>query len=188
MKASAYPRLFTSYHGGWDELSHQHPNAVSAFFSSVLPGSLLTVAMILFAATRHGDYYAPGVPLDRWYQVAGIFLLAQWFSVFLMAGIIYAIAHNRHLAARFDDCFFLSAGSAISMWLSSLTLLVPSLPFNIVCALVGLLAAFSLLIHGLPAMVGEKEGIEAMDLAYTVIAAGGILWAILCGMLILPLL
>jgi hypothetical protein len=52
----------------------------------------------------------------------------------------------------------------------------------------GLAAAFSLMFHGLPTMIGEDEGVDAMDLAYTVMSAGATLWVLLCALVIMPML
>lgn len=188
MKASAYPLMFVSYHDGWDELSRQHPTAAAVLLKLVLPATLLPVAMILYAASRHGDYYAPGVAKSAWIVVAQLFFVAQLASVPLMAWIIKSTATARKLQCTHNRSFQLAATSAVPLWLSSLTLLVPNMLFNAVCVVAGLMGAFSLLFHGLPAMIGEEEGIDAMDIAYTVMAAGATLWVLLCALVLMPIL
>lgn len=188
MKAFDYPSMLVSYHDGWDTVRHQHPTAAATLLKLVLPMVMLPVAMILYAANRHGDYYAPGVPASAWIVVAELFFVAQLASVPLMAWVIQSAAGTRHLHCRFNRCFQLAATSAIPLWLSSLTLLVPSILFNAVCVVGGLAGAFSLMYHGLPAMIGEEEGIDAMGLAYTVMAAGATLWVLLCALVIMPML
>lgn len=188
MKALDYPLMLVSYHDGWDTLRHQQPTAAATLLKLVLPAVMLPVAMILYAASRHGDYYAPGEPASAWIVVAELFFVAQLASVPLMAWVIQSAAGTRQLQCSFDRCFQLAATSAIPLWLSSLTLLVPSILFNAVCVVGGLAGAFSLMYHGLPAMIGEEEGVEAMGLAYTVMAAGATLWVLLCALVIMPML
>lgn len=188
MKATAYPLMFVSYHDGWDELSRRHPTATATLLKLVLPAVLLPVAMILYAASRHGNYYAPGVPQSGWIAVAELFFVAQLVSVPLMALVIKSAASTRHLHCDLNRCFQLAATSAIPLWLSSLTLLVPNMLFNATCVVAGLLGAFSLMFHGLPAMIGEEEGVESMGIAYTVLAAGATLWILLCALVLMPIL
>ncbi len=188
MKALDYPLMLVSYHDGWDTLRHEHPTATATLLKLVLPAVMLPVAMILYTASRHGAYYAPGEPASAWIVVAELFFVAQLASVPLMAWVIQSAASTRNLHCQFDRCFQLAATSAIPLWLSSLTLLVPNILFNAMCVVGGLAAAFSLMYHGLPAMIGEEEGVEAMGLAYTVMAAGATLWVLLCALVIMPML
>ena len=154
----------------------------------VLPAVMLPVIMILYAASQHGSYYAPHTPTSAWIVVAELFFVAQLVSVPLMAGVIQSVARTHQLQTTFNRCFQLAATSAIPLWLSSLTLLVPNILFNAVCVVGGLAAAFSLMFHGLPTMIGEDEGVDAMDLAYTVMSAGATLWVLLCALVIMPML
>lgn len=188
MKAFDYPLMLASYHSGWDTLRQKHPTATATLLKLVLPAVMLPVAMILYAASHHGDYYAPGTPASAWIVVAELFFVAQLASVPLMALVIQSAAASRHRRSSFDRCFQLAATSAIPLWLSSLTLLVPSILFNATCVAGGLVAAFSLMYHGLPAMIGEEEGVDAMGLAHTVMAVGATLWILLCALVIMPIL
>lgn len=188
MKITAYPQMLLSYHEGWTELARQRPAAAATLLRLVLPAVLLPVAMILYAASRHGAYYAPGTPVGAWMVIAELFFVAQLLSVLMMAWLVRALARSRGFDCGFDRALQLTATSAVPLWLSSLTLLLPNMLFNAVSVLAGLLAAFSLMFHGLPAMVGEDEGLAAMDMAYTVLCAGAALWALLCALVLLPLL
>ena len=160
MKALDYPLMLVSYHDGWDTLRHQHPTATTTLLKLVLPAVMLPVAMILYAASRHGTYYGPDIPTSAWIVVAELFFVAQLASVPLMAWVIQSAATTRQRRCSFDRCFQLAATSAIPLWLSSLTLLVPSILFNAVCVTGGLAAAFSLMYHGLPAMIGGRQAKE----------------------------
>jgi hypothetical protein len=188
MKVIDYPLMLVSYHDGWDTLSRQHPTATTMLLKLVLPAVILPVSMILYAASRHGAYYAPDTPASAWIVVAELFFVAQLMSVPLMAWVIQSIAETQHISCRFDRCFQLAATSAIPLWLSSLTLLVPNILFNAACVAGGLGAAFSLMYHGLPTMIGEEEGVDAMGMAYTVIAAGATLWVLLVALVLMPML
>lgn len=187
MKLSAYPRMMFSFHDGWDELHRQPPAVISVMLKLVLPFSLLPALMILYAGYANGSYYSAGADLSRWEDAASLFLIAELATVPLMAWVLQSIAGTKGLKAQYHDSFLLAASAALPLWLSSLVLFVPNLAFNLVGALLGLVASFAMLYHGLPAMFGTDEDIESMDLAYSALSAGGAAWAILVALVLLPL-
>ncbi|WP_137938457.1 Yip1 family protein [Chitinivorax sp. B] len=187
MKLSAYSRMITSFHVGWDELHRDPPSIISMMINLVLPFSLLPAAMILYAGHVNGQLYVPNASIDRWNTIALLFLVAELATVPLMAWVLRLIAESKQLQATYRDGFVVAAAAAIPLWLSSLVLLIPNPAINLIGVLLGLLASFAMLYHGLPEMFGTDEGIESLDLAYSSISAGGAAWTLLMAMVLLLL-
>ncbi|AOX99789.1 Yip1 family protein [Jeongeupia sp. USM3] len=187
MKVSDYPHMLTSYHKGWDELKARHPASLRILLSLVIPLSLLPAAMILYAGGINGAYYAPDAPFSRWIAVSVIFFCAEIITVSLMATVIRQIAAIRDFSTDRDSAYLLAALGAVPLWLSALTLFVPSIAFNAFCGMVGLGASFCLLYHGVPSLLGTSEDIEAQDVAYLVMSVGAAAWALLCAIVLVPL-
>lgn len=188
MKPLDYPKMIFSFHTGWDELREIHPSIVKVSAGLVLPLSLLPALMIALAGNLHGNYYEPGVALQRWYDVAGLFFLAELATVPLMAWIIHLIAKDKGRPVRFHDSYLLAALTPIPLWLSALSLLVPSLQFNAIIGVLGLAASGSLLYHGVSNILGIEETLDAQDVTYKVFAIGAIAWGVLVALVVLPVM
>lgn len=188
MKATAYTHMLTSFHEGWDELHEAHPTALSFFLKLVLPLSLLPVLMVLYAGSRYGQYYGPSVSMTHWETLAVAFFIAEMLTVPSMAWIIRQLAQAHKAHSDYDGSYALAAIAAVPMWLSSLTLFVPSVPFNLACAFTGLAMACALVYHGIPAMLGKERDEDVRDMTYLVMWIGGGAWAILCAILSMPFL
>ncbi|HSC81689.1 MAG TPA: DUF1282 domain-containing protein, partial [Chitinolyticbacter sp.] len=154
----------------------------------VLPLSLLPALMILYAGFVNGVMYAPTLSLTGWMLIAAVFLAAELGTVTLMGWIIHQLTARHMSEGDYDGSFLLAAVAAVPMWLSSLTLFVPNLPFNIACAVLGLIAACALVYHGLPTMVGEHDQAELRDTTYLVMWMGAGAWAVLSMLILLLML
>ncbi|GAA5785906.1 hypothetical protein GCM10007860_30700 [Chitiniphilus shinanonensis] len=187
MKLADYSQMFVSYHEGWDQLVAAHPDRKAVFYKLVLPLSMIPAFMILYAGTLYGSYYAPVLSEAGWVLLAAIFLAAELGTVALMGWVIQQLA-LRHTGNGYDGGFLLAAVSAVPMWLSSLTLFVPNLTFNMVCAVLGLLAACALVYHGVPTMAGHERREDVRDMTYLVMWIGVGSWAILSILVLLPML
>ena len=180
-------RMLMSSEDGWDELARSHPSLAASFGKVVLPASLLSSAMIVYAARFHGEVYAPAVPFRQWCYVALLFLLVSWLCVPLMGYVIqHSVRSTRPLAYR--DCYRLAAIAPLPIWLSALTLIVPSPLFNLLAEVAGLFASAGLILHGLEALFEHDHWVRALSITYTVCAVGALVWALVIGLLVLPLL
>ncbi|WP_024304564.1 YIP1 family protein [Pseudogulbenkiania sp. MAI-1] len=180
-------RMMVSSQDGWDELARSHPSLGASFAKVVLPASLLGSAMILYAAYFHADVYAPAVPFRHWLYIALLFLLVSWLCVSLMAYVIqHAVRSTRPLAYR--DCYRLAAIAPLPIWLSALTLMVPSPLFNMLAGVAGLFASAGLILHGLDALFEHDHWVRTLSVTYTVFSVGALVWAMVIGLLVLPLL
>lgn len=188
MKPLDYPKMMFSFHTGWDELRGIHPSIVKVSAGLVLPLSLVPALMIAAAGYLHGNYYEADLSLQRWYDVAGLFFLAELATVPLMAWVIHLIAKDKGHPIQFHDSYLLAAVTPIPLWLSALSLFVPSLQFNGTIGLLGLMASCSLLYHGVSAILGIEETLDVQDVTYKVFAIGAIAWGLLVALLVLPIM
>ncbi|KAF0812548.1 hypothetical protein IGB42_02837 [Andreprevotia sp. IGB-42] len=187
MKASSYPHMLVSYHEGWDELQAAHPATLGIFLKLVLPLSLLPVLMMLYAGNHYGQYYGGEVSMSHWQTVAAAFFVAEMITVPGIAWIIRQLARAHKAHSDYDGSYLLAAVSAVPMWLSSLTLFVPYLAFNVACAFTGLAMACALVYHGIPAMLGKERDEDVRDMTYLIMWIGGGAWAILSAILSMPI-
>ena len=185
---SDYSHMLVSDHQGWDHLHAHCPNARLTFLRLVLPLSVLPALMLLYAATHSGDFYAPGLAVEAWAGMAVLFFIAELFTVRLMSELIHRLARGIAPQTGFDSAFLLAALAAVPLWVSSLTLFVPSVPFNVACALAGLIASCAMLYHGVPAMLGHARDEDTRDLTWLTMWIGTGAWAILSAIAALPVM
>ena len=65
------------------------------------------------------------------------------------------------------------------LWLSSLSLLVPSLSFGVVVGGVALFASFGLIYHGVYALFQLREPVKAFQMASVICGTGLLAWLLL---------
>lgn len=174
------PKMVFSFHDGWDEMIRIHPSITRMFAMVVLPLSLLPPAMIVYAAGRYGDVFAPGVSIQQWHTAAGIFFVAQLLTVPAMAWLIHLIVTKTYdVRAEYHECFTLAAIAPIPLWLSSLALFVPSLPVNVVIGVVALFGSTGLIYHGVYALFHMRENLQAFQMATVIAGTGLFVWLVL---------
>ena len=183
---SDYSHMLVSDHQGWDRLHAHCPNARLTFLRLVLPLAVLPTLMLLYAGAQNGGFYAPGLALSAWAGFAALFLIAELFTVRLMSELIHRLAQHIAPHTSFDSAFLLASLAAVPLWVSSLTLFVPSVPFNALCAFCGLVASCAMLYHGVPAMLGHARDEDTQDLTWLTMWIGIGAWAILAAIAALP--
>jgi hypothetical protein len=188
MVISNYMKMLISSESGWRELEKIHPKVSSMFIFLVLPMSLVPPAMIAFAGSSYGSSYFEHANPGMWISSALIFLFAQLFTVPLMALTIQSIAESRNIKTEFHKTFSIAAIAAVPMWLSSVALFVHSPLFVISMALVGLIAAISLMYHGIEGLLHMHEEVEVAAITHTTISTGVVVWTMLIALVFLPLL
>jgi hypothetical protein len=188
MKISAYSHMLVSDHAGWDELRAQHPVARGTFFNLVLPLSVLPAVMIMWAGVMHGSFYAPNAPASYWLTTALVFFVAELISVRGMAWVIDLLSRQLMGKRDHDSSYLLATLAAVPLWLSSLTLFVPVVAFNMLCGVLGLAIACMLLYHGIPAMLGHERDEDTRDMTWLTMWIGAGAWAILGVIAALPVI
>lgn len=179
MNVLQMPRMIFSFSEGWDDLIRIHPSIARLFALVVLPLSLLPPAMIYYAGGRYGDVFVPGITPAQWHAAAGIFFLAELFTVPIMAWLIHLVARVNNAATDYHACFTLAAIAPVPMWLSSLTLFVPNLSVGVIVGGLGLLGSVGLIYRGVYALFAMREDIKALQMATVIAGAGLFMWLML---------
>jgi len=185
MTPQSVVRLALADRGGWDELQRIPLPLVQLFLRVVLPLSLLPPAMVYYAGTYHGEEFMTGFGGKSWLTVAAAFLLAEWATVAGMGWVIKAIAAANGVRCEYRDAYLLAALSPIPLWLSSLTLFVPSFPLAVGVSMVALALSIGITYHGVRSLCRANEDVVAAFVAHGVVAVGLMAWALLL-MLIIP--
>lgn len=182
-----YAKLPFSFDGGWNELRSRHPSVRRTFLRLVLPFSLLPPAMLLYAGVHHGDLVTDA-PLSHWEAVALVFLAAELLTVPLMGWAIRSIAQVHRLRVDAKAAFRLAAIAAIPMWLSSTGLASAAVGPMAGALFAGLFLSAAVLYRGTFNFLKMDDPMQAQALSCQAFAVGGLVWAFLCGMVILPLM
>jgi hypothetical protein len=183
-----YAKMPFSFHEGWDKVYAERPSVLPTFMFVVLPFSLLAPAMLIYAGNHHAAAYMLDGTAARWQAVALIFFLGELATVPLMGMVIRQAASAHNISADPRDTLLLAAIVSVPMCLSSLALAVPDLGVLIVILLLGFALAAGLLYRGTYFVLRLKDPLQAQALAAQVFAAGGLVWALLCGFVLLMVL
>ncbi len=159
----------------WPEFAILNKQVAKVFLYLVVPFSLLPPAMIALAGIRYGN----GVSDTYWSGFAVVLFLAEIVSVSLMSWLIQRSARNHQQEISYRNAYLLAAIAPIPLWLSSLGLLVPSVAFNAVIAVVALGLSCGLVYHGVRSFCQIAEGAHAGAITRVVIGAGLFAWAAL---------
>lgn len=179
MNVLQMPRMIFSFSDGWDDLIRRHLSIARLFAWLVLPLSLLPPAMIYYAGGSYGDVFVPGITPEQWHRAAQIFFVAELLTVPVMAWLIHLVSRINNADSNYHACFTLAAIAPVPMWLSSLTLFVPSLWIGMVVGGLGLLCSVGLIYHGVVALFSLKDDIKAQQMATVIAGAGLFMWLIL---------
>ena len=120
-----------------------------------------------------------------WGAIAVVFFVAEMATLAFMGWFIRQVADGNGLRIDYHDAYVIAAIAPIPMWLSALGLLMPSLGFSVVLALVGLGLSCSLVYHGIEGLTHSREDVSAAGIVQTVIGAGLVAWALLLMLLLL---
>ena len=179
MKLSTLSQLPFSADRGWPEIERIHPRLVKLFAFLVLPLSLLPPAMLYYAGTHYPEVFLPQAADRDWGLIAGVFFLAEMVTLLVMGWLIREVAQTNGLRIDNHDAYLLAAIAPIPLWLSSLGLLVPSLAFNVVLALVALGVSCGIIYRGIEGLCHTREDVSAAGIVQIVTGAGLMAWALL---------
>lgn len=188
MSLLKYAKMPFSFQEGWDQIGAVRPSVLKTFFLLVLPLSLLPPAMLLYAGGHHTQAYRLDADLAHWLELAQAFFAAELITVPLMAMVIKQVASTRHISADFGDTYRLAAITAVPMWLSSLGLAIPQMWPMIGVIVLGLGIAASVLYRGCYSVLKMRDPMDAQLLSCEAFAFGAMVWALLCGFVLLNLM
>lgn len=171
MMLSDFPRMFVSEKNGWNDIDRSHFSARWFFRSLVTPLSLLPPVMYGYAETMHpGVIFPLSVPALTPMQlmVTGIvFYVAQLLMVGYMAMLIQRMAQGRDHDPGYDASYALAAIAPVPLWLSALSMVVPSRGFVLAVGALAWIASVALIRHGVRPLLhidDEKTGHYVADI------------------------
>lgn len=188
MSLFKYAKMPFSFHDGWEQVYAGRPSVLKIFLFLVLPFSMLPPAMLIYAGNHHAAAYMMDGTPGRWQIVALTFFLAELLTVPLMGAMIRQVAAVQKIDADSKDSFLLAAIMSVPMCLSSLGLAIPNLWLMMAIVVLGFAVAAGLLYHGTYHILRLKDPMQAQALSSEVFATGGLVWALLCGFVLITLM
>lgn len=195
MMLTHVPGMLVSEKTGWDEIDRSHFTAKWFQKSLVLPMSLLPPALYIFAEKVYpGAIFPLSVPaltVAQLIVVALVFYGLQVLMVSYMAMIIERMALGRDHDPGYDSAYALAAIAPVPLWLSSLSLLVPSLGFAVFVVALAWVGSVALIRHGVRPLLHITDEKTGHYIANMVTMAGVIAWLallVVSGMLLSVLL
>lgn len=179
MSILSISKMVFSSQDGWLELEKTRPSAGKLFATLCLPLSLLPPALLFHAGSQYGDVFLEGSGDKPWAMIAVAFFLAEWLTLLGMGWFIRQFAAGQQVTISARDAYLLAGIAPIPLWLSSLGLLIPSLPVNAGLSLLALAASCSLIYHGVYALCHLHEDVTAAAITQAVIGAGLAAWSML---------
>ena len=177
---SHIPGMLVSDKTGWEEIDRSHFSARWFFKSLVMPMSLLPPVLYAYAEMVHpGVVFPLSVPALTPMQlvVTGIvFYCVQIMMVGYMAMIVQRMSMARDHDPGYDSAYALAAIAPVPLWLASLALLVPSLPFVLAVGAAAWIVSILLIRHGVGPLLHIDEAKVAHYVADMVTGAGVLAW------------
>lgn len=163
----------------WNLLEKAHPSLLKTFVLLVLPLSMLPPAMLYYAGTYHGNEFMAGFTDRNWGSVSALFFGAELLTVGLMGFVIRWIARLNGASVNWQNAQLLAFAAPVPLWLSSLSLFVPSFPFVMAVCCAALALACFIIFQGIEALLHIDEDVTAANIAYGIMGIGAIAWALL---------
>ncbi len=174
------PQMLLSDRTGWDEIDRSHHSSRWFLRSLVMPMSLLPPVMYAYAELMHpGQVFPLQVPALTMAQLAVVgvvFYGVQVAMVAYMAMLIQRMAQARGHAAAYDGAYALAAIAPVPLWLSSLSLFVPSTAFAMAAVVLAWFASVALIRHGVRPLLHIADDRVAHYVANVVTLAGVAAW------------
>lgn len=175
MNLQSLSKMPFSSGAAWPEFAVLNKEVAKVFLYLVVPFSLLPPVMIAMAGIQYGN----GISDSYWSKFAVVLFLAEIVSVSLMAWLIAYCARAYGEELSYRNAYLLAAIAPVPLWLSSLGLLVPSLAFNAVIAVVALCLSYGLIHHGVRSFCNIAQGTNAGAITRLVFGVGLLVWAAL---------
>lgn len=174
------PRMLVSEQRGWEDIDRSRFSHRWFFRSVVMPLSLLPPVLYIYAELMHpGAVFPLSVPAMTGTQllvIGVVFYAMQLAMVGYMAMLIQRMALGRDHDPGYDGAYALAAIAPVPLWLSSLSLLVPSTGFVMATVMVAWVASIALLRHGVRPLLHIRDAPTARYVADVVTLAGVAAW------------
>lgn len=180
MLMSHIPGMLVSEKTGWEEIDRSHFSARWFFKSLVMPMALLPPVLYAYAERVYpGAVFPLSVPALTPLQltVSGVvFYAVQLVMVGYMAMLIQRMSVGRDHDPGYDSAYALAAIAPVPLWLASLSLLVPSLPFVLAVGAAAWVASILLIRHGVRPLLHIADEKTAHYVANMVTGVGIVAW------------
>lgn len=164
--------LFWKPTAGWQELLDSSPSIPRLFLLHVVPLACIPTLMIVYAGKSNENYLLIDMlPTDKLMFVGTIFFLVQLMSVPMMALVVRHLGEVANISPSYKSAFILAAVAPTPLWLSALSLLIPSFLALVITGTLAVMASAGLIFYGVP----QLFDIEAKENA--VMYFGGIMVA-----------
>jgi len=180
MIISHIPAMLVSDKTGWEEIDRSHFSARWFLKSLVMPMSLLPPVLYAYAEMLHpGAVFPLSVPALTPMQllVSGVvFYVVQVLMVGYMAMLLQRLAMSRDHDPGYDSAYALAAIAPVPLWIASLSLLVPSLPFVLAVGAASWVVSILLIRHGVGTLLHIADAKKAHAVGNLAIGAGILAW------------
>jgi len=153
-------KLFWAPTSGWRELIASNPSIPRLFLLHVVPLACIPTLMIVYAGKADDTFLLVDMLSGPKLMFVGtIFFLVQLISVPIMALIIRHLGEVADISPSYRSAFILSAVAPTPLWLSALSLIIPSFLVLVVVGTLALMASAGLIFYGVPVVfdIQEKE-------------------------------
>jgi len=165
-------KLFWKPTAGWRELLDSGPSIPRLFLLHVVPLACIPTLMIVYAGKSNENYLLIDMlPAEKLMFVGTIFFLVQLMSVPMMALVVRHLGEVAEISPSYKSAFILAAVAPTPLWLSALSLLIPSFLALVIGGTLAVMASAGLIFYGVP----QLFDIEAKENA--VMYFGGIMVA-----------
>lgn len=179
MNILSIPGIILKPRSGWLDPETIPRSLANLFLLLVLPLSALPPLLLDYAGKHYGDAFVSGFGGKPWAAIAIVFFVAELLTFLGMSWFIVQVAADHQAPISKRDAAMLAGIAATPLWLSSLTLLVPSLAFAAAVVITALAASCRLVYHGMLGLCRMGEVTTAAAMTQTVMGAGLAAWALL---------
>lgn len=191
MSPANLSRMFLSETDGWTDVVRIHPSVTKMLLFVVAPLSLLPPLMYAYAQLAHPGKVMPVVepPLGggELLLVGAVFFAVELAMVALMAAYIQRLAESVGASPSYSEAYTLAAIAPIPLWLSSLTLLVPSMAVAVLVVAIAWIGSVALIRHGVRPLYKVDDVERAHHMANSVTFAGVSVWLCMMAVLLMVL-
>jgi len=160
MNFSTIFKLFFTPTNGWRDLLDSGPSIPRLFLMHVVPLACVPTLMIVYAGRSADNFLLIDMlSTQKLMYVGTVFFLVQLISVPVMASIIRQLGEVAEINPSYRSAFILASVAPTPLWLSAVSLFIPSFLALILFGTLAMMASAGLIFYGIPEIfdVREKE-------------------------------
>jgi hypothetical protein len=173
MNFSTIFKLFFTPTSGWRDLIDSSPSIPRLFLMHVVPLACIPTLMIVYAGKSAENFLLIDMlSKEKLMYVGTVFFLVQLISVPLMASIIRQLGEVAEINPTYRSAFMLAAVAPTPLWLSAVSLFIPSFLSLIAFGTLAIMASAGLIFYGIPELFDVKEKDNAVMYFGGIMVAG----------------